>query len=86
MPFKYVFFSMAIVLILLFVFSHFFRKKEISLSKVEADYFTVLRNYQTAPTPELLNQAKSLAETYGQLKGLSTPEIEQMIKRDFREV
>ena len=77
---------MALVLILLFVFSHFFRKKEISLSKVEADYFILLRNYQKSPTPELLNKAKSLASTYGQLKGLNPPEIEQMIKRDFKEV
>lgn len=86
MPFKYVFFSMAIVLILLFIFTHFFRKKEISLSKVEADYFTILREYQTKASPELLLKAKSLAQTYGQLKGLNPSDIEEMIKKDFREV
>lgn len=83
MSFKTIFFAMFLVLVGLFIYSYFFRKKELGLSRVEADYFNMIKEYRNSPESVDKNKLKELAIQYGMLKGLAPQEIEIMISKDI---
>lgn len=84
MTFKTIFFLMFGVLVLLFIITHLTRKKSKNLSQFEILYYEKTMLFKKSPSDsQLLEQAQEAAKLYGQAKGLSSLEIEQMIKNDL---
>jgi cbb3-type cytochrome oxidase subunit 3 len=83
MSFKTVFISMALTLVLLFIWSHFYQKKEKSRTRIEGDYYFHLREYKKSPNDELKNQVIELGIRYGLARGFSEEDARTIVDRDL---
>lgn len=84
MEFKVVFFSMAATLVALFIFTHFYRKKETVVSKLEADYYEKISAMRKSPNnAQLKEQTIQAAKNYASARGLSADALNKMIQQDL---
>jgi signal transduction histidine kinase len=84
MTFKTIFFLMFAILVLLFVVTYFTKKKSKNLSQMEIMYFEKAMKFKKSPQDQtLLQEAQEAAKNYGQAKGLSENEIQQLIQNDL---
>lgn len=83
MTFKTVFFSMVLVLIALFIFSHFFRKKEKIRTKLEGDYYLALREFKKTQDPKLKQDVIDMGLKYGLVLGLDQEQAQAMVQKEL---
>lgn len=84
MEFKVIFFSMAATLAALFIFTHFYRKKENQLTKLEVSYFEKVKASRNNPSHKgQYEQAVQAAKDYALKRGLSQQDLDKMIAQDL---
>lgn len=84
MEFKVIFFSMALTLVVLFILTHFYRKNENVISKLEVHYYEKLTALRKRPSDNQLKQEViQAAKDYAAARNLSTQALEKMIQQDL---
>jgi len=75
---------MAATLVALFIFTHFYRKKETTLTKLEVDYYEKIKALRNSPADaELKRKVQEAAQAYAKARGLSEEALEKMIQQDL---
>lgn len=84
MEFKVIFFSMAATLVALFIFTHFYRKKETVLTRLEVDYSQRVSASRKDPSNANLREAAvQAAQNYAKARNLSQEALDKMIQQDL---
>lgn len=75
---------MAVTLVALFIFTHFYRKKEVQISKLEVDYYEkALALKQDPKNQQLRESTLQAAQSFANAKGLDEKAFQSMISNDL---
>lgn len=74
---------MMLVLLALFIWSKFFRKKELIVSKLEAESFEAIKLWQKSQTAELKQDALEKVTALYLARGLSKEKAELQAQKQF---
>ena len=81
MSMKVIGISMMLVLIGLFIFTKFYRKREINITKLEADFAEALKLYKKEPNEENKKDFEDKAQSFATAVGISENKIPEFIDK-----